>query len=78
MDDEGDIWFEDEDGDQYVDAVEDPSEHDRRDPLGVKCEMCRNPEKFGLGYVIKEHEDALKKWQFERQIFVDRGLLQPI
>ncbi|OHW99306.1 hypothetical protein CSPAE12_02008 [Colletotrichum incanum] len=76
MDGGGDIWFGDEDGDQYFNAVEDPSEHDRQGPLGGKREMCRNSEKYGLGWVIKEHEDGLQKWQHERQIFVDSGLLQ--
>ncbi|WQF89345.1 hypothetical protein CDEST_14359 [Colletotrichum destructivum] len=78
MDDDGDIWFEDDDGDQYFDAVEHPSEHDRRGPLGGTCEMCRDPERFGLGWVIDKHEDAVRKWRHERQIFVERGLLQPL
>ncbi|GJD04054.1 hypothetical protein ColKHC_12879 [Colletotrichum higginsianum] len=78
MDDDGDIWFEDGDGDQYFDAVEHLSEHDRRGPLGGTCEICRDPEKFGLGSIIEQHENAVRKWRHERQIFVERGLLQPL
>lgn len=75
MDDEGDIWFDDDDGDPYSDAVEHTEDLDRTGPLGGTCPICRDPEAYGLGHVLDRAEAGLAEWRRERQKFVDRGAL---
>lgn len=56
MDDDGDIWYDDEDGDQYVDAREFQPDEGADDGFVANCPICQNPEKYGLGYVVDEGE----------------------
>jgi len=49
MDDDGDIWFDDEDGDRYIDAWEYQAGSD--DELVANCPICRDPDKYGLRYI---------------------------
>ncbi|KAF6814482.1 hypothetical protein CSOJ01_04033 [Colletotrichum sojae] len=76
MDDEGDLWFDDDDGDPYSDAVEHIQDLDKAGPLGGTCPICRDPEAYGLGHVLDRAEDGLVEWRRERQKFVDRGALR--
>ncbi|KAF6837102.1 hypothetical protein CPLU01_03214 [Colletotrichum plurivorum] len=76
MDDEGDIWYEDDDGDQYWDAAEHLEDLDRAGPFGGTCDICRDPVKYGLGYILDKCEDGLVEYQRGRQKFVDRGVLK--
>ncbi|KAF6829581.1 hypothetical protein CPLU01_07867 [Colletotrichum plurivorum] len=76
MDDEGDLWFEDDDGDPYSDAVEHVQDLDKAGPLGGTCPICRDPEAYGLGHGLDRAEDGLAEWRKERQKFVDRGALR--
>ncbi|KAF6831672.1 hypothetical protein CMUS01_07255 [Colletotrichum musicola] len=75
IDDEGDIWYEDDDGDQYWDAAERLEDLERGGPFGGTCKICRDPVKYGLGHILDKCEDGLVEWQRERQKFVDRGVL---
>lgn len=56
MDDDGDVWYDDEDGDQYFDAREFQPSEDADDGFVADCPICQNPEKYGLGYVVAEGE----------------------
>ncbi|KAK4663300.1 hypothetical protein QC763_607400 [Podospora pseudopauciseta] len=56
MDEDGDIWYEDEDGDSYHDAREFQPHEDEDDGLARNCPMCQNPEKYGLGHIFEEAE----------------------
>lgn len=77
MDDDGDIWYDDDDCDRYSDAVEDQEDCNRPGPLGGTCKICRDPEAYGLGHILEEAEEGLVEWRHERQKFVDRGALEP-
>ncbi|KAF9873565.1 hypothetical protein CkaCkLH20_09024 [Colletotrichum karsti] len=77
MDDEGDLWYDDDDGDPYFDAVEDLRDLDHEPgPLGGTCRICRNPREYGLGHILDKIENDLVEWRHERQKFVERGVLQ--
>lgn len=56
MDDEGEIWFEDDDCDRYHDAREYQPGPDEDDGVQANCPICRDPEKYGLGYIIRRAE----------------------
>ena len=58
MDDDGDIWYEDEDGDRYFDAREYQPTEDRADWLVGECPICRDLEGYGLGNIKKEEEEG--------------------
>jgi hypothetical protein len=60
IDAEGDIWFEDEDGDAYFDAREHQPGPEEDDSVVANCPICRNPEKYGLGYILKRAEAGLR------------------
>ncbi|KAF6787854.1 hypothetical protein CSOJ01_15159 [Colletotrichum sojae] len=77
MDDDGDIWYDDDDCDRYSDAVEDQEDYNKPGPLGGTCKICRDPEGYGLGHILEEAEEGLVEWRYERQKSVDRGALEP-
>lgn len=56
MDHEGDIWFEDSDGDMYYDAREYPEEGSEGSRHLFDCYICRDLRKYGLGEVLDEIE----------------------
>ncbi|GAW17428.1 hypothetical protein ANO14919_068850 [Xylariales sp. No.14919] len=60
MDSEGDVWFEDEDGDMYHDAVEFQSDTECREPK-VDCYICRDLRKYGLGGILDDIERGKQK-----------------
>ncbi|RWA09416.1 hypothetical protein EKO27_g5689 [Xylaria grammica] len=60
MDSEGDVWFEDEDGDMYHDAVEFQSDTEGREPK-VDCYICRDLRKYGLGGILDDIERGKQK-----------------
>ncbi|KAH6974280.1 hypothetical protein BKA56DRAFT_554399 [Ilyonectria sp. MPI-CAGE-AT-0026] len=70
MDDDGDVWYDDEDGDQYVDAREFQPSEDADDGFVANCPICQNPEKYGLGYVVTEGErgkQILREYREKRE-----------
>jgi hypothetical protein len=56
MDDGGEIWFEDDDGDPYFDAREYQPGLDEDDSAVANCPICQDPEKHGLGYILRRAE----------------------
>jgi hypothetical protein len=60
IDAEGDIWFEDEDGDPYFNAREYQPGPEEDDSVVANCPICRNPEKYGLGFILKRAEAGLR------------------
>ncbi|KAK5997480.1 hypothetical protein PT974_02841 [Cladobotryum mycophilum] len=61
MDDDGDVWWSDDDGDPYVDASEDrPLGGDEDDGKAVSCLFCQDPEGWGLGMFTKRRDEGLQ------------------
>ncbi|KAI0508925.1 hypothetical protein F5B22DRAFT_618643 [Xylaria bambusicola] len=60
MDSEGDIWFEDEDGDKYYDAVEFQSDTESHEPKD-NCYICGDMRKYGLGRIPDDIERGKQK-----------------
>lgn len=64
MDDDGDVWWDPDDGDQYFDAPESQQPYhahadgsdDGNAMYTAHCPICRDPEKYGLGYIVEEDE----------------------
>jgi hypothetical protein len=57
MDDDGDIWYEAEDGERYSDAQE-HQPCDLGDAVGDDCHICLEPERFGLDWIWTEAAEA--------------------
>ncbi|KAK4183377.1 hypothetical protein QBC35DRAFT_518260 [Podospora australis] len=65
MDDEGDVWYDDEDGDRYCDAREFQPPEDEDDGLVPNCPMCQDPYKYGLGHIVEEAEQGKQLlWEY--------------
>ncbi|KAI0971625.1 hypothetical protein F4678DRAFT_460989 [Xylaria arbuscula] len=60
MDSEGEIWFEDEDGDMYFDALEFQSDTEDHEPK-FECYICRDMRKYGLSGILDEIERGKQK-----------------
>ncbi|RTE74334.1 hypothetical protein BHE90_011218 [Fusarium euwallaceae] len=58
MDDDGDVWYDNDDGDRYFDAREYQPKEGVDDGLVANCPICQDPEKYGLGHVFAEAERA--------------------
>ncbi|TPX09083.1 uncharacterized protein E0L32_001655 [Thyridium curvatum] len=61
MDNDGDIWFEDEDGERYFDAWEylpPLDEWNHYKWLTANCRVCQRMEWHGLGDVVREAEEG--------------------
>lgn len=58
MDDNGDIWYDCEDGDRYFDAQEFQPAREPSDWLVEACPICQDFERFGLGNVLKCAENG--------------------
>ncbi len=64
MDDDGDIWFDTDDYEPYLDALE----HLPRPEVcgtgssALICPICRDPERYGLGYVVRRAEEGKRIW----------------
>ena len=74
MDDEGDLWFEDDDGDCYYDAKEYQPKGDENSE--ESCPICRDPDKYGLGYILRRAdvgERLFQKWLARRADRKERG-----
>lgn len=56
MNDGGEIWFEDDDGDPYFDAREYQPGPGEDDSAMANCPICLDPEKHGLGYILRRAE----------------------
>lgn len=61
MDSDGDIWYEIDDGDPYYDCVDRPPEPCGWRGVNVRCEICADPRRYGLGYVLDEAERGLQE-----------------
>ncbi|KAF3807767.1 hypothetical protein GCG54_00007500 [Colletotrichum gloeosporioides] len=61
MDDEGDLWYDCDDGDRYFDAWERQSAQVRDDWLVNTCPICQNLEKYGLGHILETKMKAKEK-----------------
>ncbi|KAI1133245.1 hypothetical protein F5Y10DRAFT_84773 [Nemania abortiva] len=60
MDCEGDIWYDDDDGDMYYDAREyQPGQG--CDRPATDCFICQDFEKYGLGHIIDEIEEGKQR-----------------
>lgn len=59
MDDEGDIWWSDDDCDRYYDAREEQPSNDE-DGIIQNCPMCQEPEKWGLKSIQDRMNNGLK------------------
>ncbi|KAF7541600.1 hypothetical protein G7054_g445 [Neopestalotiopsis clavispora] len=59
MDDEGDIWYDCDDGDRYFDAWEyQDADQDDETWLPKACPICQNFEGYGLGHILEIAERA--------------------
>ncbi len=61
LDDEGDIWYEIEDGDRYFDARENHPEEERDNLATEFCPICQDFERYGLGHILEEVADAKRE-----------------
>ncbi|KAF4900205.1 hypothetical protein CGCF415_v010157 [Colletotrichum fructicola] len=68
MDDDGDLWYDCDDGDRYFDARTEPAE-DHDNWLVDFCPICKNPEKYGLGHILNIEKEAKEKVrEYRRQV----------
>jgi hypothetical protein len=65
MDEEGDIWYEVDDGDRYWDARE-TQPASEPDTVG-NCPVCQDFEKYGLGEIDRRLESGLKQMKEEQE-----------
>ncbi|KAK1855977.1 ankyrin unc44 [Colletotrichum chrysophilum] len=69
MDDDGDLWYDCDDGDRYFDAWETQPAEDRDDWLVDACPICQNFDEYGLGRVLDIEYEAIEKVQeYRRQV----------
>ncbi|KAJ2992322.1 hypothetical protein NUW58_g2205 [Xylaria curta] len=61
MDDDGDIWYEIDDGDRYFDAKEYQDEHGNEDWMVGFCPICQDFERHGLGDVLEVANEAKRE-----------------
>lgn len=62
MDDDGDIWYDCDDGDRYFDALEDPVDESDETWFPRMCPICQDFEGYGLGHVLKTAERAKEQY----------------
>lgn len=75
MDDDGDIWYDCDDGDRYFDALENSmSGMDEPDEAWFPrvCPICQDFEGYGLGHVLRTVESA-KEQYYEYKEEVRKG-----
>jgi hypothetical protein len=72
MDDDGDIWYDCDDGDRYFDACETCPDETSRTFLSSLCPICKDFEGYGLGHVLQTAETA-KEQLFEYRRKVKEG-----
>lgn len=60
MDEDGDVWWSDDDGDRYVDAREKQPLKGVDDGVVANCPMCQDPEGWGLGFIKKKEREGLE------------------
>ncbi|KAH9238499.1 hypothetical protein K456DRAFT_1176993 [Colletotrichum gloeosporioides 23] len=66
MDDDGDLWYDCDDADRYVDAWETQPNEDRGNWLVDVCPICQNLNEYGLGHILeieKETKDKIREYQ---------------
>ncbi len=67
MDDDGDIWYEIDDGDRYFDAKEHQDGDGRGDWIAEFCPICQDFERHGLGHVLEKAEEAKRELREYRE-----------
>lgn len=73
MDDDGDIWFDCDDGDRYFDAWETQPAEEREFWLSDVCPICQDFEGYGLGVVLEREKQALEElYEYRRQVAAGR------
>ncbi|KAF4853393.1 hypothetical protein CGCSCA4_v002216 [Colletotrichum siamense] len=69
MDDDGDLWYDCDDGDRYFDAWETQPAEERDDWLVDVCPICQNFDEYGLGHVLDIEREAIDKVrEYRRQV----------
>lgn len=70
MDDDGDIWYDCDDGDRYFDAWETPiEEEDSAAWLPKVCPICQDFPAYGLGRVLERAERAKQQYhEYKEQV----------
>ncbi|KAI0433911.1 hypothetical protein F5Y09DRAFT_297835 [Xylaria sp. FL1042] len=77
MDDDGDIWYEIEDGDRYFDAQENHLAEVRENYTAEFCPICRDFEGHGLGHILREVEEAKREiWEYREKVKNSRHYFQ--
>jgi hypothetical protein len=61
IDEDGDIWYEIDDGDRYFDAREDIPEVCDDNRMREFCPICQDFEGHGLGHIVREVEEAKRE-----------------
>ncbi|KAI1350763.1 hypothetical protein F5Y01DRAFT_284810 [Xylaria sp. FL0043] len=73
MDDDGDIWYDIEDGDRYFDAQENHVTEPLEDCAADLCPICQDFEGYGLGHILREVEEAKREvWEYKKKVRATR------
>ena len=59
MDEEGDVWFDDDDCDRYYEAREYQPVPGEDDGLVANCPICQDMDKYGLGYILRLEREGI-------------------
>lgn len=72
MDEDGDIWYDCDDGDRYFDALEGHVDESYETWFPRTCPICQDFEGYGLGHVLESAERA-KEQYYEYKEKVQQG-----
>jgi hypothetical protein len=76
MGDEGDIWFDDEDGDMYFDALEEQPRAGEPSIYVANCHLCKNPDHHHLGDIVRRAQVGQQKLQeYRDQVKKQKSML---
>jgi hypothetical protein len=70
---EGDIWYEDDDGDMYYDAREYQADTNDMDGPTTDCPICKDLEKYGLGHILRDAERGRQRLFEYREKVKEKG-----
>ncbi|KAI1279287.1 hypothetical protein F5Y07DRAFT_396912 [Xylaria sp. FL0933] len=77
MDDDGDIWYDIEDGDRYFDAQENHVTEPLKDCAADLCPICQDFEGYGLGHILREVEEAKREVrEYKKKVRATRHYFQ--
>ncbi|KAI0383313.1 hypothetical protein F5Y04DRAFT_32608 [Hypomontagnella monticulosa] len=69
MDDDGDIWYDCDDGDRYYNAREYQPTEEPKNWLSEFCPICQRPEWHGLGRMMREAEEGKRAvWEYREKL----------